>query len=142
MAQEIEGDLFVGEVAQKVVIEHEGKILLSRDVGIDVWDSPGGRLHKEEKPKEGLAREVKEEIGVEIEIGEVFYTDVFLPVNPNKSMRPRFMLCYRGTLKDPSQSFVLAPDEIAEVKWANREEAMATKVWAEYKGMLEAYFAK
>lgn len=142
MAQEIEAELFVGEVAQKVVIEHEGKILLSRDKGIDVWDSPGGRLHKGEKPKEGLAREVKEEIGIEIEIGEVFYVDVFEPVNPNKSMRPRFMVCYRATLKDPSAPFVLAPDEIAEVKWATKEEAMATKVWVEYKRMLEAYFAK
>lgn len=140
MAQEIAEQLFVGEVAQKAFIEHEGKVLLSRDVGQTNWDSPGGRLHFGEEPKVGLMREVKEELGVDIEVGDVFYTEVFQPINKNKSLRPRFMLAYRAKLKDPAQPFVLAADEIAEVKWVTKDEIGTIPMWEEYKRTLEIFF--
>ena len=85
-------------------------------------------------------REVKEEIGVDIDIGEPFYVDVFEPVNPNKSMRPRFIICYRATLKDSTQPFVLAPDEIAEVRWVDRDEIFSIPMWDEYVRMFKVYF--
>lgn len=140
MALEIPEQLFVGEVALKAFIEHEGKLLLSLDVGQTNWDSPGGRLHFGENPIDGLKREVKEEIGVDIDVGEPFYTEVFQPINTNKSLRPRFLVAYRATLVDPDQPFVLAPDEIAEVRWVTREEVDSLPLWEEYKRTLEAYF--
>ena len=55
MAQEIQDQLFVGEVAQKVVIERDGKVLLSRDVGLQKWDSlRAGDFISEKTPKRGL----------------------------------------------------------------------------------------
>ena len=141
MAQEIQEQLFVGEVAQKAVITKDGKVLLSRDVGMTNWDSPGGRLHFGEESKAGLIREVQEEIGVDVEIGEPFYTGVFTPTNPNKSTRPRFLVAYHATLKDPSQPFVLAPDEIEEVRWVGKDEIASMPMWDDYKEMFKHYFA-
>lgn len=141
MAQEIQDQLFVGEVALKAIIEHDGKILLTRDIGQTNWDSPGGRLHFNEEPTESLRREIQEEIGVDAEIGEPFYADVFNPINNNKSFRPRFLLMYRATLIDPNRPFVLAPDEIEEARWFTREEIDSIPLWDEYRRTLQAYFA-
>lgn len=141
MAQEIPEQLFVGEVAQKVVIADGGKVLLSRDIGQENWDSPGGRLHFGEDPREGLKREVREEIGVEVEIDGPFYTDHFMPINKNKSLRPRFLVAYRAHLADPIQPFTLAADEIAEVKWFTKEEIKTLPLWEEYRRTLDAFFA-
>ena len=66
MAQEIPEQLYIGRVRLKALIEHEGKVLILRDIKQPHWDLPGGRLHVGEAVKKGLAREVKEELGTDI----------------------------------------------------------------------------
>jgi 8-oxo-dGTP diphosphatase len=61
------------------VIESEGKILVCQrrrgDTFELMWEFPGGKLQAEETPAEGLARELREELGVEAEVGvELFRT--------------------------------------------------------------------
>ena len=61
--------LFVGV---KAVILHEGKVLIVREAAYDEgtnkgkWDVSGGRIQNDEPILIGLAREVKEESGLEI----------------------------------------------------------------------------
>jgi len=57
---------FVGKITQKAIIEHDGKILVCRGIGDKIWEFPGGRLNEGEAPVEGIAREIKEELGLEI----------------------------------------------------------------------------
>jgi len=56
--------------AVKALIESNGKILvLKQDLGShEVWDLPGGKVEYGEDPYDALRREVKEEVGMDIEI--------------------------------------------------------------------------
>jgi 8-oxo-dGTP diphosphatase len=61
------------------VIESEGKILACQrrrgDTFELMWEFPGGKLQAGETPAEGLARELREELGVKAEVGaELFRT--------------------------------------------------------------------
>jgi 8-oxo-dGTP diphosphatase len=58
-----------------LVSDDDRRLLLARrayepDAGL--WDTPGGFLDEGEDPRVGLRRELREEAGVEIEIGEFF----------------------------------------------------------------------
>lgn len=90
-------------VAAAVVIEG-GRVLLTRRPGgthlAGHWEFPGGKLEPDESPEEALARELREEIGVEVEVGEVL--DVTFWRYPSKSV---LLLFYRtritgGELRD------------------------------------------
>jgi len=56
------------------VILHQDKILLAQRNRNKFmggrWEFPGGRIEKRESVREGLAREILEELGVEVEVGE------------------------------------------------------------------------
>ena len=53
------------------VIEREGAYLLARRADIGWWNLPGGGLEYGETVDEGLRREVREEIGCEVEIARL-----------------------------------------------------------------------
>ena len=50
------------------IIERDGRYLLARRSDIPWWNLPGGGLEYDESVEEGVAREVREEIGAEVEI--------------------------------------------------------------------------
>lgn len=56
------------------VIERGGKVLIARRKKGDRfegrWEFPGGKIEAEESPQECLQRELREEMGVEVEAGE------------------------------------------------------------------------
>ena len=58
------------------IFEEKGKILLcQRGEGGNcafLWEFPGGKIEDGESPKEALVREIREELGIESEAGEVF----------------------------------------------------------------------
>ena len=53
------------------VIEREGRYLLAHRSDIDWWNLPGGGLEYDETVEEGLAREIREEIGAEIGVARL-----------------------------------------------------------------------
>ncbi len=57
------------------LIQKEGKILLTRrpegKARGGLWEFPGGKIEPKERPEEALYREIREELGVEIEVGRI-----------------------------------------------------------------------
>jgi len=67
--------LFVGA---KGIVHHQGKVLLVRESKVyqdgskaGKWDFVGGRINSDEKVRDGLIREIKEESGLDVVSGQL-----------------------------------------------------------------------
>jgi ADP-ribose pyrophosphatase YjhB (NUDIX family) len=127
---------FVGEVAQKAIIEHEGKILFVRSSSDSKWDLPGGRLNVGEAPKDGLKREVAEELGLQIEVGSPVYT---VPINAPNFIHPRLFIFYQAQLTGPATPMKFQQEEVAEAEWFLKNEIDLLDTHAEWKSAIKAY---
>lgn len=74
-------------IANKAFIECDGKVLIIRKAATNPdgtntgrWDVPGGRMEFGELPHEALKREVREEVGLEVEILEPVAVAQWQPV--------------------------------------------------------------
>lgn len=132
---------FLGKVAQKALICSGERVLILRAVGdVAVWELPGGRLNAADKdPKAGLVREVKEELGVLVRVGDIVYIEQFVSV---RTSEPHLALVYLATLSDESVRFTLASDEVAEVTWVGKGEWQNYAYYPEYQRALAAYFSR
>ena len=102
------------EVAAAIIIDH-GKIFATqRGYGEfkDGWEFPGGKIEQGETPRQAVIREVREELDMEIEVGELFDTVEY--DYPNFHLT---MYCFICTVK--SGDLVLKEHEAA--KWLTRE---------------------
>lgn len=73
------GDIVMQEfkVALKAIIRKDGKILVLKrsdkeEVFTELWDIPGGRINFGELPVAALEREIMEETGLLVNVGEPF----------------------------------------------------------------------
>jgi ADP-ribose pyrophosphatase YjhB (NUDIX family) len=55
-----------------IIRDGAGRVLLCRKTRGGIWSFPSGYLEWDEEIREGLAREVREELGLAIEVGDVF----------------------------------------------------------------------
>lgn len=77
------------------LIFHRGKLLITqRQAGSHLgglWEFPGGKREVDETFEECLGREIREELGVEISVGELF--EEVRHDYPEKSVHLKFFLC-------------------------------------------------
>ena len=91
------------------VVEREGRYLLARRADIGWWNLPGGGLEYGETLDDGLRREVREEIGSEVEIARL----VGVYSKPQKRELVLAFLCHLAPgSPEPSTS-----DEVSAVGW-------------------------
>jgi 8-oxo-dGTP diphosphatase len=106
-------------VAAAVVIEGDRVLLTQRPGGTHLagaWEFPGGKLEEHESPEVALVRELREELGVESEVGEVL--DVTWWRYPTKSV---LLLFYRARITRGE----IAHLGVAAHVWAKRDELSA-----------------
>lgn len=129
---------FLGKVAQKAIIHRDGKVFLTRDPRTpDIWELPGGRLNIDEVPKDGLARELFEELGVKCQIDEVIYLKQFRQGNENGQLS--LVLVYTATMES-NANITADPREVLEYGWFSREELAGIKLFPEYSDALEVFY--
>ncbi|WP_189189414.1 NUDIX hydrolase [Streptomyces albiflavescens] len=54
-----------------VVVREDGRVLTIRRADNGTWEPPGGVLELDEAPEDGVRREVFEETGVKVEVGDL-----------------------------------------------------------------------
>lgn len=63
-------------VVVAALLVREGRVLINQrpqgSWGEGRWEFPGGKLEPKESPEQALCRECREELGVEIEVGDIF----------------------------------------------------------------------
>jgi 8-oxo-dGTP diphosphatase len=110
------------------VIERDGRYLLARRRDIGWWNLPGGGLEAGETVDEGLAREAREEVGVEIEI--VRLVGVY-----SKPGKQEVVLTFLCRLRDP-QAQPTTSEEVSEVAWV-APEALPADLLPKHRQRLE-----
>ncbi len=103
-------------VSAALIIEN-GKILVTQrkedsPQGL-LWEFPGGKVQEGEEPREALRRELKEELDIEAEVGEIF-DGVFY----SYPEYPVLLLVYRCRLKEG----ILKPIGCHDLRWVNLKE--------------------
>ena len=102
------------EVVAAIITDGEKIFATQRGYGEfkDGWEFPGGKIEQGETPKQALQREIREELTVEIEVGELFdtveydYPDFHLTLH-----------CFLCTIK--SGEMILKEHEAA--RWLTKE---------------------
>lgn len=105
-------------VSAAVILDGGRVLLTQRKTGSHLagaWEFPGGKVEPGEDPRDALARELREEIGVVAEVGEII--EVTFHRYPTKDV---LLLFYETRLAQgsPEPSAV----DVAAVKWSKSED--------------------
>ena len=111
------------------IIRHDGKIFATeRGYGAwkDYWEFPGGKIEPGESPEEALKRELREELAVEVSVGELFATVEHDYPAFHLSMRCHFCALLEGavTLREHRDARWLDADSLRSVDWLPADVAV------------------
>ena len=99
------------------LIFRRGKLLITQRHAAahlgGLWEFPGGKCEPGETFEQCLAREIREELGVEISVGDLF--EEISHRYPEKSVRLKFFICKLLAGAPP-------PLDCADVKWVTKAE--------------------
>jgi mutator protein MutT len=103
-------------VVVAAVIEEDGRFLVTRrQAGVHLagmWEFPGGKIDPDETHRDALRREIREELGSDVEVGELVLATTH--VYPEKAVTLHF---YRCTLTGTPRPLLRQ-----EMRWVTRDE--------------------
>jgi len=100
------------------LIERDGRVLLVRAAYRRNWSLPGGLLDRGEVPADGLRRELREEVGIDVDVRD----DPVVLVDLGSQLVEFFFHAHLADGVDPD-SVRAASAEIEEVGWFTLDEA-------------------
>jgi 8-oxo-dGTP diphosphatase len=107
----------MSKIAVIAIVENEGEILvgkksLSSTFLPGAWHIPGGKIKKGETDAQALRREIKEEVGIEIEIKK-FIDDIY---TPDREFKGNWYLC------SPLSTDLQVGGDLVEAKFVPKEK--------------------
>ena len=103
------------------VLVEGGRVLLTRRKAgahlAGMWEFPGGKVEPGEDPKDALRRELEEELGIDVRVGEIVDVAFHRYDDADKAVLLLFYDASR-TLASPAPRAL----DVAEVKWGTRAD--------------------
>jgi ADP-ribose pyrophosphatase YjhB (NUDIX family) len=112
-----------------IVTDDDGRVLLARrksDPDAGLWDTPGGFLEEAEEPLAALARELREETGLEVEPGSFLgaYLDTY---GEGPEAGTVLNLVWEATIVSGEMH---AADDVSELRWFPVDDLPADEEYA------------
>lgn len=109
--------------AGAIFLDGEGRLLIVKPVYRSGWLIPGGSVEANESPRQACAREVREELGIEAQIGRLLCIDYTCA----QGGRPESLqFAFYGSALSPEQieALCLPEGELSEYRFVRVEEAV------------------
>ena len=95
-----------------------------------MWEFPGGKIEAGEEAKEALVREIQEELGVDIEVGELICTTEY--DYPSVHLTMHCFLCGIASgeieLREHKSARWLTKDKLNDVEWLPADLEVIEKI--------------
>ncbi|MFO7153042.1 MAG: NUDIX hydrolase [Bacillota bacterium] len=113
-------------IAVEIILMHEGKVLLTKraphcKVAPNVWNVPAGKVKYDEIPIEGMYREAKEEINLDVELVEELSVRNLKSKSGDEDIY-RVVFTYLVKPKGGDISPLKLNDEHTELAWVTKED--------------------
>jgi len=125
-----------------LVHDREGRVLLIKrkfEPNKGRWSLPGGLLETGETLLEAGRREVKEEVGVEIEVEELFQVSEEIVRDSEGKARFHFVLVDFLASLNPERATIALNEESESFVWSKPEEIKGMDVSENTKRIVEKY---
>jgi 8-oxo-dGTP diphosphatase len=103
-------------VAAAIVVERERVLVTQRKAGTHLagaWEFPGGKVEPGEDPREALQRELREELGIAVQVGEIVDVTFHRYEEAEKAVLLLFFEASREAASPEPR-----PIEVAAFRWA------------------------
>ena len=111
-------------IGHVLFLDEDGRVLLLETTYKEDWELPGGVVEPGETPRAAAEREVAEEVGLVVELGQPLLTD-WMP--PHLGWSDAVELIFDGGVLDPATALSLTAHdrEIREVHWVAPDDVPA-----------------
>jgi 8-oxo-dGTP pyrophosphatase MutT (NUDIX family) len=122
------------DFTSEVFIIYKNKVLLRKHDKIKIWLSVGGHIEHDEDPSEAAIREVKEEVGLDVELFQEEDHSFLNSEDSRQVIKPLFVSRHRITPTHEHVTFIffakantdklkLSDSEISEdIRWFSKED--------------------